>query len=338
VTDLIRLLPGFLPVILFLAALVWMDGYRLVRLSSVMKSVLAGAAAAGLAWLLNLALLKSGLAPEGISRGAGPVIEEILKSLWIILLIQTRRIGFPVDAAIHGFAVGTGFALLENLYYHLALGDASVWLWVVRGFGTALLHGFASALFAVLTLTLLERHPSRGAMACVAAIVPAALIHAAFNLFLLPPMTATMLLTLLVPAAMILIFNRSERSTRSWLGIGFDTDLELLERIDSGNITGTRVGEHLDRMLHRFPGPVVADMLCLLKIHLELSLKAKGMLLAREAGVSIDPGEEAKAALAELRYLEKTVGRAAVLALRPFVGKSRRDLWQIYHVRKSRSW
>ena len=101
------------------------------------------------------------------------------------------------------------------------------------------------------------------------------------------------------------------------------------------DISGTKVGDHLDAMLHRFPGPVVADMLCLLKIHLELSLRAKGMLLAREAGLSIDPGEEAKAAIEELRYLEKTVGRTAVLALRPLAGRTRRDLWQIYHVRKS---
>jgi hypothetical protein len=171
-------------------------------------------------------------------------------------------------------------------------------------------------------------------MAFVAALIPSIAIHMTFNLFLLPPLPATLLLVLLVPAAMVAVFDRSERFTRAWLGVGFDSDAALLEQIDSGDVTRTRVGEHLDRMLHRFPGPVVADMLCLLKIHLELSLRAKGMLLAREAGVRIEADDRVMLALDELRYLEKAVGRTAVLSLRPFVGRTRRDLWQIYHVRK----
>jgi hypothetical protein len=35
-----------------------------------------------------------------------------------------RRIGFPVDAAQLGFAVGTGFAVIENLDYFRVLSDA----------------------------------------------------------------------------------------------------------------------------------------------------------------------------------------------------------------------
>ena len=71
-----------------------------------------------------------------------------------------HRIGFLVDAAIFGFAVGTGFALAENLYYlHLA-AEAGMGTWIVRGFGTALMHGGATALFAVMGLA---RDRARGA-------------------------------------------------------------------------------------------------------------------------------------------------------------------------------
>ena len=63
-----------------------------------------------------------------------------------------HRIGFLVDAAIYGFAVGAGFALAENLYYlHLA-AEAGMGTWIVRGFGTALMHGGTTALFAVMGL------------------------------------------------------------------------------------------------------------------------------------------------------------------------------------------
>ena len=46
-----------------------------------------------------------------------PWIEESLKALLLVYLIRTRRVGMLVDAAIYGFAIGTGFALFENLYY-----------------------------------------------------------------------------------------------------------------------------------------------------------------------------------------------------------------------------
>ena len=50
------------------------------------------------------------------SRWISPWLEESLKAALIVYLIRTRRVGMLVDAAIYGFAIGTGFALVENLY------------------------------------------------------------------------------------------------------------------------------------------------------------------------------------------------------------------------------
>ena len=71
----------------------------------------------------------------------------------------------------------------------------------------------------------------------------------------------------------------------------------------------TRVGAYLRSLTTRFPGPVVADMLCLLRIHAELSIRAKGLLLAREAGLPAEVGPDVRANLEELRYLEKEIGK-----------------------------
>ena len=71
-------------------------------------------------------------------------------------------------------------------------------------------------------------------------------------------------------------------------------------------------------------------MLCLLRIHLELSLRAKGMLIAREAGLDLPIGSEVKANLEELRYLEKAVGATGLLAIRPLLKNRSRDLWHLY--------
>jgi hypothetical protein len=86
--------------------------------------------------------------------------------------------------------------------------------------------------------------------------------------------------------------------------------------------------------LHRLPGPVVADMLCLLRIHLELSLRAKGILIARAAGVEVPIDEHVRANFQEMRYLEKSIGRTGRLAIQPFLTSSSRDLWQLYMLGK----
>ena len=133
---------GLIPVFLFLMALIVLDSYKLVTLRSVLISILIGAAAAGASYLANTSL-QSSLQLDRIvmMRYVAPTVEEFFKAIWIFWLVRTVRVGFAVDAAIHGFAIGAGFAVLENVYYLQALGESSIWTWVVRGFGTAVMHG-----------------------------------------------------------------------------------------------------------------------------------------------------------------------------------------------------
>ena len=109
---------GLLPVVAFLAALMYFDSYKLVGLRIVVATIFVGAAAAGLCYVINDAALHR-LSVDFItySRYVSPVIEETIKALTIVYLIRSQRIAFLVDAAIYGFAVGTGFAVVENLYY-----------------------------------------------------------------------------------------------------------------------------------------------------------------------------------------------------------------------------
>ena len=90
------------------------------------------------------------------------------------------------------------------------------------------------------------------------------------------------------------------------------------------------MGRYLLSLRSRFEGPVVADMMCLLRVHLELSIRAKGILMAREAGLPIEVGEDVRANLKELRYLERSIGPTGRLALQPMLQTSSRHLWQIY--------
>ncbi len=135
---------------------------------------------------------------------------------------------------------------------------------------------------------------------------------------------------LLLPLVVLAVFSRSEDRTRDWVGAGLDLDVELLELVKSAEFGGTRLGRYLGELRSRFPGPVVADMFCLLQLDLELAIRAKGMLMAREAGLDVPVDDALRARLAERAYLERAIGRTGLAALRPLQVTSDRDHWHQY--------
>jgi RsiW-degrading membrane proteinase PrsW (M82 family) len=117
VTTVVAVAVSVLPVFLFLGALVLIDSYKLVALRAILLSVGAGVAAAIAGWGVNVTLRPAlGLDPAPYSTYAAPVVEESLKAAFVVWLLYRSKVGFVVDAAIHGFGIGTGFAFLENLY------------------------------------------------------------------------------------------------------------------------------------------------------------------------------------------------------------------------------
>ncbi|MBK6406369.1 MAG: PrsW family intramembrane metalloprotease [Holophagales bacterium] len=177
---------ALVPVSVFLGGLVLLDSFKLVPLQAVLRLILAGAFAAFVAARLHGGLL-DGEFVSGVtlSRHVAPVTEELFKALPLLYLLARRRVGFLVDAAILGFAVGTGFALVENVEYLRALGKGSVFLWIVRGFGTAVLHGATTSILAVVAKGLEDRHPRGGiavalpGLAVAVAILPLQPLHPA---------------------------------------------------------------------------------------------------------------------------------------------------------------
>lgn len=268
------------------------------------------------------------------SRYGAPVVEEVLKSIYLVYLIKSKRIGFMVDSAIFGFAIGAGFAFVENIYYLQSVSDPNLLLWIVRGFGTAIMHGGTTAVLGIVSRAMTDRKGSDTINVFLPGICIAIVIHSFFNHFILPPEISTLCLLLILPSIIIIVFNQSEKATRNWLGVGFDMDVELLSMIVTGDVSETKIGRYLQSLKSRFPGEVVADMLCLLRMHLELTTRAKGILLMHEAGFKIAADPEIKTKLDELKYLEKSIGKTGQLAIAPFLRTSSRDLWQLYMLGK----
>jgi protease PrsW len=320
---------ALLPVCLFLLSLLYLDSYKLVRLQTIAQLVIIGCATAALSLFINWILEKHGVDRRLLLRFGAPAVEEILKALPLVFLIRTKRIGFLIDAAIFGFAIGTGFAVVENFYYLSALTHASPALWVVRGFGTAIMHGGTTAILAMTTVALSERKQSDALWLFVPGLLMAFAIHSLFNHFVVSPVTSAIVIVLLLPPMLVLVFSQSERYLQSWLGSGFDLDSELLRAIGSGEFGQSPAGEYLQSLRDHFDGAVLADMLCYLRMHSELSLRAKGVLMLHENGFPVKKDPDISEKLAELRYLEKSIGKTGELALAPIMNRSSHDVWQL---------
>jgi RsiW-degrading membrane proteinase PrsW (M82 family) len=312
-TDLlVRVAVSLLPVLLFLFALVYLDTYKFMRLRYVLLAVFVGCLAA-LASLFANEGLSSLLGIDGTTfrRYIAPVVEEAIKGSYVVFLIARRRVGFMVDAAITGFAIGAGFAIVENAWYVGTLDTDNILVWIVRGFGTAVMHGGMTALFAIVSKSFFDRSGGTNPGAYLLAFLFASALHSIYNHFPVGPLLTTLIIYLTLPIILLFVFYRSERSTRGWLGQQMDVDAELLEMIHSGNISATPIGRYFQTIRDRFPPEMVFDMVCYLRLHAQAP-----------------PGTAEH--FDELHHLEKSIGRTGRLALMPFLHTTPRETFQLH--------
>jgi hypothetical protein len=200
----------------------------------------------------------------------------------------------------------------------------------VRGFGTAIMHGGVTATFAMMSLASVERSRLPGPLAFLGPLALAVVLHSAYNHLSGAPMIATLAVLVVLPAVMALVFKRGERSIGDWLGRGFDADAAMLASINSGHFSDSPTGRYLDTLKRRFQGPVVADLLCYLRLHTELALRAKGVLMMRENGFDMPVDDATRDKFTEMEYLETSIGKTGLLALKPMLHMTHRDLWQLH--------
>jgi RsiW-degrading membrane proteinase PrsW (M82 family) len=326
----IALLVGLLPVLLFLAGLLWLDSYKLVRMRLLLAVISIGGLIAVASYGIHVLLLRGGAVDLTlIARYVAPLIEETLKAAIVVILIRSQRIGFLVDGAILGFAVGAGFAVVENIYYLNVLPDARPVVWIVRGCGTAIMHGGTTTIFAMLAKSFTDRDSRFRFVSFLPGWALAVVLHSFFNHFFFQPVLSTLLILLGLPPLIVVVFRHGEQALEKWMGVGFDADASLLELIHSGRFTDSRVGRYLQSLTESFSGEVVADMICYLRLHVELSLRAKGELMMREQGFRTEIEPEIRENLQEFRVLERSIGKTGKLALLPFLHSGEKSGWQI---------
>lgn len=328
--EALRIGVALLPVLLFLAALRLLDSYKLVSLRAVGTALAAGAVAAAVCYGINTVVFRRLQGHEDLYIHFGaPVVEELAKGAFWIFLIATARVAFMVDSAICGFAVGAGFALVENITYLQVLSGRGLGVWVLRGFGTAVMHGGVAAIGAFLSVYLFESRKWRGLRQFAPGLLLAMILHSVFNQDMLSPPSSTAVTVVGLSVIFMVVFYFSERSLQRWLGGKLDQDIDMLAMIANGKFKLTPQGAYLMSLNEAFPPEVRGDMLAFVHLMLELSARAKGDLMRREFGMEVPHDPALESQFKELRYLEKSIGPTGMLAVRPLLSLTPRDLWEM---------
>jgi protease PrsW len=320
----------FFPVMLFLAFLFLMDSYNLVRVKTLILCLLWGVACAAAGYFLNSLIVKLlALDYNVLSQYFAPVIEETLKALFVFYLISKKNIGFIIDAAIYGFAIGAGFSLVENFYFLLnSPPEFSTLTWIIRGIGTACMHGGCTSFFAVLFVGVMNGAGNK-LISSLPGFFLAIMLHSGFNHFPFNPVLQTLLIVLFLPVIFSIVISYSNSKLQQWLEIEFNSEVEILTMIRKGEFKSTKTGKYLLSVKERFAPETIVDMYCYIDLYLELSIKAKRNLMLRENDFPIIVEADLDSKLKELIILRKQIGKIGELTLAPLIRMNYRNLWKL---------
>ena len=341
VAEILNWCVALLPVLVLVALFMWLDAFKLMTLWETLALLLAGGLAAIAAYPLSGIFLDT--LPIGFSnysRFVAPWIEEALKSIVIVSLFRFNRIGFKIDAVISGFAVGAGFAVAENIFYLWRFPEIAMSAWLVRGLGTAVMHGTTLALMAAIAHELAERETRDAAASYdfnplwfVPGFFIAVAIHTGFNQFPDQPMLAMLGTMLLAPVTLMALFRFGATEAQNWLSVERETHRADYETLKQGRFPDGESGRRISELAARLGGTAAGTVREYCEVLTGLVLAAEDAL-ARQAGDEQRVEIDARDGFDRLTRLERALGRTAFAALKPLLPFSRNDYWELSELKE----
>lgn len=328
---------ALVPVLLMVGLFVWLDVFKLTSLSEILLLLLLGGIAGLAAYPISGRVIDQ--LPLGFSfysRFVAPWIEEALKALAVAGLLLANRIGYKLDAVISGFAIGAGFSVVENVFYLARFPELDASVWMVRGLGTALMHGTATALVAAVAHELAERANRRAAarfrfnpLWLLPGLFVAGLVHMAFNQFPDRPMVAMMGALVATPIVLMGIFQFGTAEAQGWLAEESAAHRDALAQIRTGGFPDDPSGRRIAALAARQGGEAGDRIRDYLAAEMALVVAAEEKLLGQPVAL-----DEVRVLFERRDGLRKSLGRATLAALDPLLPFSRNDRWEVAELRE----
>ena len=333
---------ALIPVLVMLALFVWLDAFALMSLKEIFVLLLLGALAALVAWPISGRVLDT--LPIGFSlysRFVAPWIEEAIKAAIMILLFRINRIGYKLDAVISGFAIGAGFSVVENIFYLTMFPNYGTGTWLVRGFGTAIMHGTTLAVLAAIAHEFAERETRESAgdfdfslLWFVPGYGLAVALHTAFNQFPDRPMISMMGAILVAPIVIIGILHFGAAEAQGWLTAEYAEHKQQLDILRAGKWPKGPAGKKIAALAARMDEEGAKRIHRYWEVQAWLVAEAEETMIEEAAGdVEFDPAA-IRAAFAELDGLKRALGRSTFAALQALLPFSRNDLWEVAELKQ----
>jgi hypothetical protein len=275
------------------------------------------------------------------SRFVAPWIEEAIKGLTIVLLFRLNRVGYKLDAVISGFAIGAGFSVVENIIYLVRFPEYGAGTWLVRGLGTAVMHGTTLALLAAIAHQLAERETREAAgdfnfnlLWFVPGYFVAVALHTAFNQFPDRPLVAMLGAAMFAPVAVVAIFTFGTAEADRWLKGECAAHHVQLDTLRAGNWPDGPSGRKIAALAERLGPETATRIRRYWELQAWLVVQAEEVMMEEETGQVTLRKEQIRAALAEQAGLRQALGRSTVTALNALLPFSRNDQWEVSELRQ----
>jgi RsiW-degrading membrane proteinase PrsW (M82 family) len=333
---------ALVPVLILLAMFVWLDAFALMKFSEVLTLLVFGGFAALAAYPVSGRLIDTlPLGFSGYSRFVAPWIEEAIKGIIVVGLFRFNRIGYKLDAVISGFAIGAGFSVVENVIYLTVFPQFGTGTWLVRGLGTAVMHGTTLAILAAIAHELAERETREAAgdfnfklLWFLPGYLVAVALHMAFNQFPDRPLVAMVGAAAFAPVAIIAIFHFGAAEAERWLTKEYAEHKAQLETLRSGRWPDSPSGRKIAALADRLDPEAARRIRRYWELQAYLVVEAEETMVEEAAGDAEFDRDSIRAALNELDGLKRALGTSTFAALRALLPFSRNDYWEVSELRQ----
>ncbi len=273
--------------LLFLFAVWTLEIYNISHKRLLAAAFAWGMVVFGLAYLTQAGVLASGLLRyEQVTAFSAPLVEELLKSAFLIVMMRRMMLAYAAEGTAYGFAVGTGFAIIENLFYLSAQPNAPFIDTITRILSANLMHAFTSGLVGTVVGVHFYHSRRRRVFHSTAIVVIVIGVHGLFNL--VATYTGGIALTLLSIAigfsgaiAMIIMLSHAMRDeTRA-------ISHELAELTSAGEATAAANPQQIIDVIHKHASTLGHERANRLQKY--VSLQAKRALLMKTLALNERP-------------------------------------------------
>jgi len=325
--------------LVFLRTVRRLDLYASGSYNAVLACMAFGALAFPLSFAANTAALQLLTPVMGASAalllvktGIAPVVEEVFKSVGLVDVARRPSFTYFVDGAVYGFAAGTAFAVVENLFY-LSNAGAPLALSINRVFSTCLMHAASSSLVGVAIGRFRFARGTARWLAIPLGWSAAMAVHVGFNTFVnAGPLTSLRLAMAigfgLAGVGMTALFIAAGlREERGWLaetlnlGTGVSAhESNVVQRLAEAGDLLAPVAQHFGPERRRQVGDLLVRQA-------QLGLKRKAAELSQGAKLAAAMSAEADTLEADIDRRRREIGIYCMAYVRAILPPDGSPLW-----------